>query len=261
VIVVDGESTDGTQRVLADLRDKIDILIVEKDSGQSEALNRGFKCATGDWFAWLCADDELTPNALKDLERVIKLSPQADVIVGACQRCIEKGPSLVVVPPENLAVLLSYKNPIDQPSTFWTRKIHEKAGAIDESLHYAMDWDCWCRFRSAGAAFVTTPKVLSRYHFNGLNKTSRNPEGNLRETLEIVRRYAGLDGAVAKIYNHIFETYDKFGCLDNPPTGDPGRYSDWQCARRAIARVFGNEVVDNYNLNWVSKQMRGLSIH
>lgn len=258
---MDGESDDGTLRILERLRSKIDVLIVEKDSGQSQALNRGFRHATGDWLAWLCADDELMPQALRDLARITRKRADADIVVGACERCIHDGNSFVVAPPDKLVELLPFKNPIDQPSTFWKRKFHDKAGSIDENLHYAMDWDWWCRLKNAGATFEITSKVISRYHFTGNNKTSRNPEGNLTETLEIVRRYAGCGGAIADVYRHIFEVYDKYGCLDNPPIAENVLQANWQHARKALSAVFGAEVVENYNLNWISKQMRGLSIH
>ena len=44
----------------------------EADKGQSDALNKGFKKAKGEWLFWLNADDVLLPGALKRLELRVK---------------------------------------------------------------------------------------------------------------------------------------------------------------------------------------------
>ena len=61
-IVIDGGSTDGSIDILR----KYPHLIwkSEKDRGQSHALNKGFKMATGDIIGWINSDDKLTPCAL-----------------------------------------------------------------------------------------------------------------------------------------------------------------------------------------------------
>ena len=44
----------------------------EEDLGQSDALNKGFKKARGEWLFWLNADDVFLPGALKSLEFRVK---------------------------------------------------------------------------------------------------------------------------------------------------------------------------------------------
>ena len=48
IIVADSASTDESAAVIDRFRDRIDILIREKDSGQADGLNRGFARATGE---------------------------------------------------------------------------------------------------------------------------------------------------------------------------------------------------------------------
>jgi glycosyltransferase involved in cell wall biosynthesis len=50
-IIIDGGSTDGTIDILKEYRHLI--WISEKDRGQSEAINKGFRKAKGDIIGWL----------------------------------------------------------------------------------------------------------------------------------------------------------------------------------------------------------------
>ena len=56
-IVVDGGSTDGTADVLARYKEKIDVVISEKDDGIYDALNKGVRHASGEWILCLNAGD------------------------------------------------------------------------------------------------------------------------------------------------------------------------------------------------------------
>ena len=49
-IIVDGESTDKTMEIINKYKDKISKIIVSKDKTMYEALEKGFKEATGDYF-------------------------------------------------------------------------------------------------------------------------------------------------------------------------------------------------------------------
>ena len=58
-IVVDGDSTDDTHQVLDRYAGQIDRLIVEPDEGQADAINKGFRLASGALVGWLNSDDRL----------------------------------------------------------------------------------------------------------------------------------------------------------------------------------------------------------
>src|ERR687884_198256 len=82
-IVVDGMSSDETPQVLArypHLR-----VIREPDRGQADAINKGFRAATGDILCFLNSDDTLAPGALERVAREIDPARGRHVVVGRCR--------------------------------------------------------------------------------------------------------------------------------------------------------------------------------
>jgi glycosyltransferase involved in cell wall biosynthesis len=72
-IVVDNCSDDETSEVLNQFPEIVKI--VEKDRGQSEALNKGFAMAKGEWILWLNVDDFLLPGVI---DRMLKILQTGD---------------------------------------------------------------------------------------------------------------------------------------------------------------------------------------
>src|SRR5262245_1299715 len=81
-IVVDGMSTDDTPAVLSrypHLR-----VLREPDGGQAEAINKGFRLATGDVFCFLNSDDTFLPGALHRVAQEINPALGRHVVMGRC---------------------------------------------------------------------------------------------------------------------------------------------------------------------------------
>lgn len=175
-IVVDGNSTDDTRQVLERYRDRFDHLIIESDKGQTEAINKGLRLADGELVAWLNSDDIYAPGtlhttALKWLEN------QADVIAGICVEHTDRQLMLFNRPaaensdfnPPQLARIFKYWLKgyyFYQPEVFFSKRILDKVGLLDESLYYSMDYDLWMRFAKAGAILnvVDWPFAFFRKH-------------------------------------------------------------------------------------------------
>lgn len=68
-IVVDGLSKDNTLGIVKQYQAKDNRIKIfsEKDKGVYDAFNKGWKHATGEWVYYLGADDELLPNAFREL--------------------------------------------------------------------------------------------------------------------------------------------------------------------------------------------------
>ena len=127
----------------------------EADVGQSDALNKGFAKAKGDWLFWLNADDVLLPGALKKiLDRINKIDG-INWIAGN-QLLIDDAGKVLKCSVGNGWHDWLYRHAVPHvngPSAFFRRELFEKVGGFDTSLHICMDWDLWIRFMKAGAQF------------------------------------------------------------------------------------------------------------
>jgi glycosyltransferase involved in cell wall biosynthesis len=81
IIVVDDGSVDDTAKVLAQYQDHIRI-ISQANAGVSAARNAGGRAATGDWLAFLDADDGYFPDRLKLHAEWIATDPTLDFLTG-----------------------------------------------------------------------------------------------------------------------------------------------------------------------------------
>lgn len=174
-IICDGGSTDGTQEVLRcfpHLR-----WISERDRGQSDALNKGFRMARGEIVGWLNADDVYELGAVARAVGYLIKHPEIDLVYGDVRVIDAEGRELGISRSESLDIdaLLSL-NPIPQPSVFLRRRCLELLGGLDESLHYVMDWELWIRFALAGLkAQYLQGEVLAGFRLCAGTKSFEHP--------------------------------------------------------------------------------------
>lgn len=161
-IIIDGGSKDESVSIIRKYEKQLDFWVSEKDRGQSHAINKGFIQSTGNILAWLNADDRLEPGALHFAAK--KFSAGSSWITGASR--IErpgKKEAFIKRPRGNLRtkeILPWFKNWFPQPSTFWSRALWEKAGPLNESLNYVMDYDLWLKM-SRFAVLEAVPEIMS----------------------------------------------------------------------------------------------------
>jgi glycosyltransferase involved in cell wall biosynthesis len=173
-LVLDAVSTDATVGVLRQYQDVIDVLIVEKDRGQADALDRGLRMARGDILAYLNADDcYASPQTISTVVRHFQANPDIDVVYGRRHTIDERGRFVDTTPSRPFSAEYLYRvDYIPQEATFWTRRIYEKAGgAIDRTFNFAMDYELWLRFLQAGGRFLAVPEVIGLFRAYDDQKT------------------------------------------------------------------------------------------
>lgn len=182
-IVMDGGSTDETVQILKSYGKKIK-WESKKDKGQTHAINKGLRLATGEVLAYLNSDDIYLPGALKRVGEYYQKT-KADWITGDCLTILEDG-SL----SKNNWLISGYKrflmflyspltlriadSMLPQPSTFWTRKAWERVGEFNEDYHYVMDYDYWLRMSKYFSPHdLKVPLSGFRFQDNSKSQTGR----------------------------------------------------------------------------------------
>lgn len=190
-IVVDGNSTDGTHAILEKYREQIDRLIIEPDKGQSDAINKGFRLATGQLVGWLNSDDVLLPGAVEAAVSTFQRHPGSSILYGDLVVIDEQGHELTtLMPPKHLtfAMLVNGKGMIVQPGSFYPADLVRQVGGLNENFYIIMDRDLWIRLLQLGDGHHTGRNMACFRHHQKA-KSSEPPTTYLRETLLLNKQY------------------------------------------------------------------------
>lgn len=183
-IIVDGKSTDGAAQILERYRDQVDHLIIEKDKGQTDAINKGFALSDGELLTWLNSDDMFAPGALHRLA-LEYLETGADLIAGICVAYRDGRIEVANLPAvrqetfnvEVLSDIFRYWMKgyfFYQPEVIFSRAIWDKTGGkLDDSLNYTMDYEFWMRCAQAEARFQAVHWPIALFRQHEAQKTSK----------------------------------------------------------------------------------------
>ena len=152
--VIDGGSSDNTIRILEEFGNKPEYMekfkwLSEKDKGQTDAINKGLRMCSGDWFAFLNADDYYEPGIFNSLAAEMSINMDKGVIYGNCWNVFEgldNHYNYLSIPEANINPKRWSKcNNIYGPASFYNMKALKLVGEFDVTLYYWMDWDMYAR--------------------------------------------------------------------------------------------------------------------
>ena len=202
-VIIDGGSSDGTVELA---RSRGLHVVSEPDRGQTDALNKGFALATGDYLGWLNADDWLVPEAVQRVVDAFASNPGVGWVYCDCEIRQEGGDAEVARPPARLGrETLDYGNRLTQPGVLIARWALDRVGPLDEEMQLAMDFDLWLRLIDAAvpAAYVAEPLAVFEVHSTSKTGSLNVSEFYREESLALLksgRRWpaaAGLGRAAA----------------------------------------------------------------
>ena len=170
VVVIDGNSTDGTQKIIEENRDIIPYFVSEQDEGISDAFNKGLKLATGDYINFQGAGDLL--YAPDSLSKLMEGCTNHDILIcGKVMRVQENGITPIWIAPKNKRFNLNsllFKMPLPHQGLFTHRSFFEQFGVFDKKVKFAMDYELLLRAYHQFPKTVMKSVIVSKWRAGGV---------------------------------------------------------------------------------------------
>jgi glycosyltransferase involved in cell wall biosynthesis len=195
-LVIDGGSKDTTPAIIQQYQaeyenkpstQKIAWWVSEKDSGVSEAFNKGIARSSGDFLGFMNAGDYFaSSDALSKLFSVIPSHPDADIVYGKARLTFENAPEKIVGVPNRPA----HKLPSAHQAMYYHRRVWEKHGTFSLDYRYAMDYEHYHRFRTnPDFHFTFSDVIVAERPLTSARNSFGNPSRTYAEYLKADREH------------------------------------------------------------------------
>jgi glycosyltransferase involved in cell wall biosynthesis len=213
-IVIDGGSNDGTIEVINRYIDKIDLFIHEKDNGQTDAINKGFRLAKGGLIGWLNSDDILSEKSVEEVvERYLENSDGA-IYFNNNLFIINESGEIINKRKLNIGsknTLLNNCYDLIQPGSFYNSQYLSTVNYLDSNLNYCMDLDLWLKLLSLGPIYNIDSESCSYFRVWSKSKTYNGGREFILEINKTLNKHGAmsLSKNKIKIYYNLLKLFFK----------------------------------------------------
>ena len=187
IVVVNNGSTDNSMDVLTKYSKKIR-LINQENLGQSGARKSGLEMATGNFIAFLDADDKWAPEKIE--KQILLFTPKVELVYCGINLFSENAQTVIAteiptfkgscsdafIEYPGVSIVLS-----GESTSIFTRSLLEKVGGFDPELNSAAGWDFFRRCsKFSEFDFVPEPLVNYRLHSSNMSNSSKNTIMDIR---------------------------------------------------------------------------------
>jgi glycosyltransferase involved in cell wall biosynthesis len=232
IIVVDDGSKDPTREILKTEYGEAVTLICQTNGGPAKARNAGLRVATGEFVAFLDADDFWEPAKLETQLKMMKKSPAAIGNYTGLRIVNDEGVFVNNLKPIDATTLwptLRWCNPGVPPSSVLLRRsVIEKVGGFSERQLGSEDWDLWFRLSEVGE-FCTCPEPLTDYRLSsgGLSGDADHMFNDFMKMLDDVL-LKGFTGMRRSLWRRRIISYQAFkACLTARAAGNKAKEREY----------------------------------
>ncbi len=181
--VFDAGSSDGTREILKRYEAGLAYWESAPDRGQADAINKGWRRATGKYVWWLNADDLLMPDSLLTTVQALEADPAIDFVYGDTL-LIDRDDVVVGrarYPEFDFVDFILRRRDLPQAGGLMRKAALDRIGLLEEQLHYLMDYELWIRLSLLGGRIVRIDRPLALFR---IHEEAKTEAGSLRSVEE-----------------------------------------------------------------------------
>tara|TARA_S200000501_G_C20851130_1_gene755690 strand:+ start:495 stop:1265 length:771 start_codon:yes stop_codon:yes gene_type:complete len=180
IILVDGDSIDGSIKIIKKYKNRLNKILIEKDRGIYFAMNKGIKLAKKKWIFFLNAGDILyEKNTLKNICKIL-INCKEDIVVG---NSFVKRKKYLALSPRKKIDNNSIKSCFSHQSSF-TKSYLLKKNLFNTNLKFAADFDFFRKMYNKNKKFLYVDNFISINKPGGLS--DKNQVDVAREFKKII---------------------------------------------------------------------------
>lgn len=187
-IIIDGGSTDNSVEIIKKYSQYLTYWVSGPDSGQSSALNKGFRRATGELIGWQNSDDYYHPEAFTYAAKASAELKNTDIIYGTTNFVDTDGIFIRNghISQFDFLDMLPWANMFNQ-SMFFGKNIFQNKNFISEEFSHYIDHEFFWRLALSGYKFYCVPEIIAYFRQHSNSKGSTQDWIAAKELLEIYK--------------------------------------------------------------------------